>query len=142
MIKLKMITHPDPLAIGIMDFYFNTITIGKNKKNNLIFKSEQIAPVHLILDTFFINNEHHASLETVNEELFFFVNDKKFFGKKILKINDIVKIDQFSFQILGYEYDTSNNWSKVFEEQYLKLYQDPAERDLLKIIEKNLEEIK
>ena len=138
MIKINVLEHLEKLGLGVMSFYFNTITVGSNACNNLIINSPLLSSTHLVLDTFLVTQEHYLSIESGSDNSYFRVNSKKVLGKKILKAKDIVKIDGILFEILDFKYDKPQPFGKILEEKYIALYNDPIERGLLEAIEQNL----
>ena len=87
MIKLEIVSSNDPDLIGIYNYQFNDIYIGRSKKSDLIIHDAEMPYKFLTLkfvkNTFIIQNEPNTP--------FYFVNGKKMSGARKLKQNDIIQ---------------------------------------------------
>lgn len=96
MIHLKVTTSNDKNAPGLYEFDFDTISLGRNNKNDLILKDNEILAFSVVI--FMENN--FLFIETLERDFFCYVNEKKFSGKKRLQLGDTVKIGSSSIEII------------------------------------------
>ncbi|MGZ3808663.1 MAG: FHA domain-containing protein, partial [Bacteriovorax sp.] len=86
MIYLEVIKSRDPLALGLYEYQFDQVTIGRSKKNDLIFLDQEL-PFHYLKIAFV---QGHLVVQSLVREPFFFVNKKKISGTLKLKPDDII----------------------------------------------------
>lgn len=116
MLKVEIIQSSDPLAIGVYNYQFDQIFIGRSKKNDLVFL-EQDFPAKFITitvtETSLIGQNHPEGPS-------FFINGKKTNGIAKLKTNDIVRFGSHQLKILDFKktvdpIDLSPFYEKVSE---------------------------
>ena len=99
MIKLEITQSPDPLTIGIYDYSFDQVFIGRSKKCDLIFLENQFPPCYLTLSI----NENNLSVSQNISGPSFLINGKKTSGVSKLKINDNIKIGGYIIKVLDFK---------------------------------------
>lgn len=96
MIYLEVTKSCDPLALGVYEFEFDQIAIGRSKKNDLIFLDQQL-PL-LFLNIKFLQGQ--LVVQSITRSPFFFVNGKKVSGTLKLKNNDVIAFGDNQIRII------------------------------------------
>lgn len=86
MIYLEVIKSNDPLALGLYEYEFDKVTIGRSKKSDLIFNDLQLPLQFLSLK--FVQGQ--LVVQSATRSPFFFVNGKKVSGTLKLKKDDVI----------------------------------------------------
>lgn len=97
MIHLEVTKSSDPLALGIYEYDFDTISIGRSKKNDLIFLDQEL-PLHY-LDIKIVQGQ--LVVQSLVRSPFFFVNGKKISGTLKLKPNDTIAFGGNQIRIIN-----------------------------------------
>lgn len=135
MINLKVFKSTDPNAEGTYEYQFDVLTIGRTEKNDLIFKDNQIPSIAVML----IIDQASLFLQTLQPELFCFINNKKISGKKLLQLGDQIKIGNHSFEIVAFrKTDESTDFGKAYEE-FLK--SNPNQQYILDILDREIQNL-
>lgn len=95
MIYLEVEKSSDPTALGLYEFEFDHITIGRSKKNDLIFLEREF-PLHFLTVKFVSGQLVVQSLNRVP----FFVNGKKVSGSLKLKMNDLISFGENTIRLV------------------------------------------
>lgn len=96
MIHIEVINSNDPLAVGVYDFEFNQITVGRSRKCDLIFNDSKLPLQYLAIKTL----QGQLVAQSKTREPFFFINGKKVSGTLKLKINDVIAFGSNEIRIL------------------------------------------
>ena len=96
MIHIEIIKSSDPLALGLYEFEFDNISIGRSKKNDLIFTDADIPLRYLALKII----QGQLIVQSLNPEPFFFINGKKMSGTLKLKPNDTIAFGGHQIQVI------------------------------------------
>ncbi len=99
MIKLEIFKSNDPLALGIYDYLFDQIYIGRSKNCDLIFQDTDLPLYHLQLSMVDLN----LTVQNNLPDIFYYINSKKTSGLSILKKNDILSFGFHHLKILNFE---------------------------------------
>jgi hypothetical protein len=86
MIYLEVEKSNDPLSFGLYEYEFDQVTIGRSKKNDLIFLDKEL-PLRFLVIKYLQGNLVVKSLVT---HPFFFVNGKKVSGTLKINANDTI----------------------------------------------------
>lgn len=86
MIYLEVTKCLDPLVLGVYEFEFDQVSIGRSKKNDLIFLDRELPLKYLHIK--FVRGE--LIVQSLVRSPFFFVNGKKISGTLKIKINDTI----------------------------------------------------
>jgi hypothetical protein len=103
MIHIEITSHTDPTAIGLYDYEFDVVHIGRSRKNDLIFKEKDV-PFHymtlqIVEDTVGV----HLVARNLPTTPFFFINGKKISGPLKVYPNDIITFGSNSIKILTFK---------------------------------------
>lgn len=152
MLELEIINSPDKLQIGSTTFFSNEITIGKSKKCELTINDELIHQHHIKLSivekklfiTAIIGYESSpiSSNDNVemNEPIHFLINKKKYSGKKMININDVIKLGNTEIitkafaeeKYLDFKEELTKNYKKIHDDNhYAHNVLDALEKELL-----------
>lgn len=112
MIYLEVLSSQDPLALGLYEFEFDQVFIGRSKKNDLIFLDKELPLRYLIIK--FMSG--HLVVQAQVKEPFFFINGKKVSGTLKLKPNDIIAFGNNQIRLVkAGESNTSADFSAAYE---------------------------
>lgn len=139
MIKIEIVSSNDRDLIGVYNYQFNDIYIGRSKKADLIFHDAEMPLKFLTLkfikNTFIIQNEPSAP--------FYFVNGKKMSGARKLKVNDVIQFGTHKLIIHDFseelnEDNPSNDLSVLYERYNNEV---PDEKFILEFLEEKILEL-
>jgi pSer/pThr/pTyr-binding forkhead associated (FHA) protein len=135
MITIEITASNEPLAIGIYEYQFDTIFIGRSKKADLIFDDSDLPLKFLTLrfvgEHFVIQNEPMTP--------FYFVNKKKMSGSRKLNIGDKIQFGTHVISILNFKKNASESGNEELSEFYEKINkQAPELKFLLSYLEEEI----
>ena len=96
MVYLEVIQSSDPLALGLYEFEFDQITIGRSKKNDLIFLDSELPLFFLKLKII----QDQLVIQSLNRNPFFFINGKKISGTLKIKKNDVIAFGENQIKVI------------------------------------------
>jgi hypothetical protein len=96
MIYLEVTKSSDPLILGVYEFEFDRVSIGRSKKNDLIFLDRELPLRYLIIKII----QNQLVVQSFTRQPYFFVNGKKISGTLKLKIDDIVAFGENQIRII------------------------------------------
>ena len=103
MIHLEILTSSDSLAIGLYEFEYDHVHIGRSKKNDLIFLEKEL-PHHFInLEIIQDLEGIHLVARSLTRTPFFFINGKKISGVIKIRINDVIAFGENKIKILNFK---------------------------------------
>ena len=103
MIHIEILSSSDPLAVGLYEFEFDHILIGRSKKNDLIFLDKELPLSYMILQIAQDHKQTHLVIRSLTRSPFFFVNGKKISGALKVRPNDEIAFGENKIRILRYE---------------------------------------
>lgn len=103
MIHLEILSSSDPLAIGLYEFEYDYILMGRSKKNDLIFKDRELPLRYITLEIVEDRAGTHLMVRNLIRIPYFFVNGKKISGSLKLRINDIIAFGENKIKILSFK---------------------------------------
>ncbi len=103
MIHLDVISASDPLALGLYEFEYNYVYIGRSKKNDLIFLDKDIPAMYLKISIIDDGKGEHLIIKNNLNDPFFLINGKKISGSLKLKINDVISFAATKLKIINYK---------------------------------------
>lgn len=102
MIHLEILSSSDPLAVGLYEFEYDHVHIGRSKKNDLIFL-EKILPLHFMnLHIIQDSQGTHLVARSLTPSPFFFINGKKISGVLKIRHNDVIAFGDNQIKILDF----------------------------------------
>ncbi len=139
MINISVIKSNEAEAIGVYDFFYNVVHIGRSKKNDVIVNDKELPLFYLKLEIIEEKGREVLVVRSLDRLPYFFVNGKKISGTLKLKPNDTISFGTNQilinkFQKTTLEEDLSPIF-KQFEEQ------TPELRFILEAIEEKIIEI-
>ena len=99
MIKLEIIDSIDPLSIGMYNYLYDQVFIGRSKKCDLIFIEKSLPLKFITLSAL----ENSLVAQSEPDSPAYFINGKKSTGAFKLKINDVLTIGAHQIKILDYK---------------------------------------
>jgi hypothetical protein len=90
MIHIEILSSSDPLALGLYDYEYDHISIGRSKRNDIIFQDKELPVSYLILQIVEDKSVDQLVVRSVTKEPYFFVNGKKISGVFKIYENDII----------------------------------------------------
>lgn len=103
MIHLEILSSSDPLAIGLYEFEFNHVHIGRSKKNDLIFQDKELPLKYMLLKIVEDNSGINLMVKSLVRQPFFFINGKKISGALKIRPNDVIAFGENKIKILGFK---------------------------------------
>ncbi|TDP53801.1 hypothetical protein C8D79_1077 [Bacteriovorax stolpii] len=99
MLHLEILSSSDPLAVGLYEFEFNRVHIGRSKKNDLIFLDSELPLQYMTIQI--IQDKHGPGLvvKSLTRSPFFFVNGKKISGALKIRPNDVIAFGENKIKI-------------------------------------------
>ncbi len=121
MIHIEILTSNDPLAIGLYEYEYDSISIGRSKKNDLIFLDHELPLSYLSLQ---VNDDQKSSylvIRSLTPTPFFFINEKKISGVLKIRIGDIIAFGENKIKIINFkktreETDLNDDYNKFSKE--------------------------
>lgn len=113
MIYLEVLKSSDPLALGVYEFEFDQVFIGRSKKNDLIFLDTEL-PLQFLSIKFM---QDQLVVQSMTASPFFFVNGKKISGTLKIKNDDTIAFGENHVRII--KFSRSNgvvDFSAAYEE--------------------------
>lgn len=103
MIHIEILTSSDPTALGLYEFEFDSIFIGRSKKNDLIFLDRELPQNFLILQIVEDSTGTHLVARSVTRSPFFFINKKKVSGTLKIHPNDTIAFGDNTLKIVKFK---------------------------------------
>ncbi len=103
MIHLEILTSLDPLAIGLYEFEYDHVHIGRSKKNDLIFVEKELPLKFMTLEIIEDYKTVHLVARSLVPSPFFFINGKKISGVIKIRHNDIIAFGNNQIKILNFK---------------------------------------
>jgi pSer/pThr/pTyr-binding forkhead associated (FHA) protein len=113
MIYVEITKSSDPLALGVYEFEFDLISIGRSKKNDLIFLDKEL-PLQFLTIKFV---QGQLVVQSFTRSPFFFVNGKKVSGILKIKAGDTIAFGDNMIRIIKSDpTNKSVDFSSAYEE--------------------------
>ncbi|MFA6237369.1 MAG: FHA domain-containing protein [Bacteriovorax sp.] len=96
MVYLEVIKSSDPLALGLYEFEFDQISMGRSRKNDLIFKDREL-PLQFLTIKFL---QGQLVIQSITRSPYFFINGKKISGILKLKVGDVIAFGENQIRIV------------------------------------------
>jgi hypothetical protein len=103
MIHLEILTSSDSLAIGLYEFEYDHVHIGRSKKNDLIFLEKELPPSFMNIEIIEDSKGTHLVARSLTRSPFFFINGKKISGVIKIRHNDIIAFGENQIKILNFK---------------------------------------
>lgn len=112
MIYLEVTSSRDPNAIGLYEYEFDQVTMGRSKKSDLIFLDKEL-PLHYLVIRFLGGQ---LVVQSRVKEPYFFVNGKKISGTLKLKPDDTIAFGNNQIRVVkAMATNTSEDFSSAYE---------------------------
>ncbi len=111
MIHLEITKSSTPLALGLYEYDFDQISIGRSKKNDLIFLDKELPLQYLVIKIV----QGQLIVQSLTPSPYFFVNEKKISGVLKLKPQDVIAFGDNQIRILQ---SSVSNMSADFSSAY------------------------
>ncbi len=113
MIYLEVLKSSDPLAVGLYEYEFDQVSIGRSKKNDLIFLDVEL-PLHYLAIKMI---QGQLVVQSLTPSPYFFVNGKKVSGTLKLKPNDVIDFGDNQIRIIKSSLSNiTPDFSSLYEE--------------------------
>ena len=139
MINISITKSNETDAIGVYDFFYNIVHIGRSRKNDVIVLDKELPLFFLKLEIIEEKGREVLVVRSQDRLPYFFVNGKKISGTLKLKPNDTLSF--------GHNHIVINNFQKTsLEEDLTPVFNQfeseaPELRFILEAIEEKLIEI-
>lgn len=103
MIHLEILSSSDSLAIGLYEFEYDHVHIGRSKKNDLIFLEKELPHSFINLEIIQDFEGIHLVARSLTRTPYFFINGKKISGVIKIRINDVIAFGENKIKILNFK---------------------------------------
>ena len=103
MIYLEVLSSLDSMAIGLYEFEYDRVHIGRSKKNDLIFLEKELPLNFMNLEIIEDSKGIHLVARSLNRSPFFFINSKKISGLIKVRVNDIIAFGGNKIKIVSFK---------------------------------------
>lgn len=135
MIHIEVLSSRDQSALGSYEYEYDQVTLGRSKKNDLIFLDKEL-PLHYLVIRFLSGQ---LVVQSQVKEPFFFVNGKKISGTLKLKVNDTIAFGTNQIRVVkADETNSSTDFTAAYDNFHK---QSPELKFALEFIEKVLLEM-
>lgn len=103
MIHVEILTSSDQLAVGLYEFEYDHLLIGRSKKNDLIFLDRELPLNYMMLQ---VAEDHHAPylvVRSLTRSPFFFINGKKISGTLKIRVGDVIAFGENKIKIIDFK---------------------------------------
>jgi pSer/pThr/pTyr-binding forkhead associated (FHA) protein len=112
MIHIEVVKSSHSDTLGLYEFEFDRVSIGRSKKNDLIFIDKNLP--HEFLSLSFSQN--HLVIKSTTKDPAYYLNGKKVSGSFRVKPGDVVSFGEHEFKIIAASYTTHDeDLSDAFE---------------------------
>jgi hypothetical protein len=102
MIHIEILTSSDSHAIGLYEFEFDEIYIGRSKKNDLIFLDRELPMNFMLLQIVEDSVGVHLVARSVTRTPFFYINKKKVSGTLKIHPNDVIAFGDNTIRVVKF----------------------------------------
>jgi hypothetical protein len=103
MIHIEILSSSDPLALGLYEFEFDKINIGRSKKNDIIFQDKELPLQYILLHIVEEKSIDQLIIRSFTRAPFFFVNGKKISGLFKIYENDTIAFGENKIKIIKFK---------------------------------------
>jgi hypothetical protein len=103
MIHIEILSSSDPLALGLYEFEFDKINIGRSKKNDIIFQDKELPLQYILLHIIEEKSIDQLIIRSFTRSPFFFVNEKKISGLYKIYENDTIAFGENKIKIVKFK---------------------------------------
>lgn len=103
MIHIEILSSSDPLAIGLYEFEYDHLLIGRSKKNDLIFLDRELPLKYMKLEVIEDNHGHYLAVRSLTSSPYFFINGKKVSGALKIRTGDVIAFGENKIQIINFQ---------------------------------------
>ena len=103
MIHVEILTSTDPLAIGLYEFEYDHLLIGRSKKNDLIFLDRELPLNYMMMQIGEDHNGQYLVVRSLTRAPFFFINGKKISGVLKIRIGDVIAFGENTIKIIDFQ---------------------------------------
>jgi hypothetical protein len=112
MIHIEVLSSRDQSAQGCYEYEYDQITMGRSKKNDLIFLDKEL-PLHYLVIRFLGGQ---LVVQSQVKEPYFFVNGKKISGTLKLKVNDTIAFGNNQIRVVkADETNSSTDFTAIYD---------------------------
>jgi hypothetical protein len=132
MIHIEVSKSSIPEALGLYEFEFDKISIGRSKKTDLIFLDKNL-PLEFLVLSF---SQNHLVIKSTTKDPAYYLNGKKVSGSLRLKAGDLISFGEHELKIIK---ATSTAFDEDLSEAFDKFNQEASElKFALEFIEETL----
>ncbi len=124
MIHVEILTSSDSLAIGLYEFEYDHLLIGRSKKNDLIFLDRELPLNYMMLQVAEDHKSQYLYVKSLTRSPFFFINGKKISGALKIRIGDVIAFGENKIKVLDFK---KTKQETDLSEAYAKFEQNAPE---------------
>ncbi|MBT3583856.1 MAG: hypothetical protein HN509_03035 [Halobacteriovoraceae bacterium] len=133
MIEIEIIESPDPEILGPHSFYFQKLIFGRSKNSHLFIDDRALCKNHIRIE----KSESGVLCQNM-ESKFYLSNGKKISGKKLHKIDDLIKIGETTLKIVSVSNDDTATKPSLSEKYNAAIERNPKLEELFVEIENEI----
>lgn len=103
MISIEILKSSEETALGLYEFCFDSLHLGRSLKNDLIFTDKELPLHYLLLKIVEEKGNYCLIVKSLCAEPYFFVNDKKVSGILKIRPGDTIAFGGNKLQIVYFE---------------------------------------
>ena len=121
MIHVEILSSSDQLAVGLYEFEYDHLLIGRSKKNDLIFLDRELPLNYMMLQVATDQNVPYLVVRSLTRTPYFFINGKKISGVLKVRIGDVIAFGENKIKIIAFnktkqDSDLSEAYAKFSKE--------------------------
>ena len=102
MIHVEILNSSDQLAVGLYEFEYDHILLGRSKKNDLIFLDRELPLNYMMLQVAADHQTPYLVVRSLTRSPFFFINGKKISGVLKIRIGDVIAFGENKIKIVAF----------------------------------------
>lgn len=103
MIHIEILSSSDSLALGLYEFEYDQLSIGRSKKNDLIFLDRELPLHYMSLQVAEDQSATYLVVRSLVRSPFFFINGKKVSGALKIRTGDVIAFGENKIKILHFK---------------------------------------
>ncbi len=97
MIHIEVLKSSIPEALGLYEFEFDQISVGRSKKTDLIFLDKNLPLEFLVLNF----SQNYLIIKSTTKDPAYYLNGKKVSGSLRIKVGDVISFGEHEFKIIN-----------------------------------------
>lgn len=135
MITIEVLQSNIPESIGLYEYQFESIYVGRSKKADLIFNDSALPSKFLTIKI----KKNNLVVFNEPDTPFYFVNSKKMSGQRKLQIGDLIQFGEHVIKIISFNANEVKREDENLHELYANFQKEvPEQQFLLRFFEEEI----